>query len=189
MQQRWAAAGRSFAAVKGAYFPQSTNTGLRPNREWVSPGRYRRRILAAPGIGGEIRQLEELSPSVRPTQCRGDRPCRARWVIQLVIAAIGIRLQDAGEAVKVPRGMLVPAVARGVIESCQRRATAKGSVVPHKWDGRSSLRPAKNILSDPGANAVCGVRLLTARAVADLQPDVTRLPERSEDKRLVSAKP
>ena len=126
MQQRWAAAGRSFAAVKGAYFPQSTNTGLRPNREWVSPGRYRRRILAAPGIGGEIRQLEELSPSVRPTQCRGDRPCRARWVIQLVIAAIGIRLQDAGEAVKVPRGMLVPAVARGVIESCRRRATAKG---------------------------------------------------------------
>src|ERR1700730_12355338 len=39
--------------------------------------RDRRRILPAAGIRRDVRQLEELPPSVRPTQCCGDRPLRA----------------------------------------------------------------------------------------------------------------
>ena len=73
--------------------------------------RDRRRVLPAPGIGGNVGELEELPPSMGPTQSRGNRPLRARGVVQLVIAAVGVRLQDAGEAVKVPGRMLVPAIA------------------------------------------------------------------------------
>jgi len=75
--------------------------------------RDRRRVLAAPGIGRDVRELEELPPSMRPAKCGGDRPLRTRGIVQLVVAAIGVGLQDTGEAVKVARGMLMPAIARG----------------------------------------------------------------------------
>ena len=68
--------------------------------------RDRRRVLAAPGIGRDVRELEELPPSMRPAQCGGDRPLRTRGIVQLVVAAIGVGLQDTGEAVKVARGIL-----------------------------------------------------------------------------------
>ena len=58
-------------------------------------------------------------------------PARACRVVQLVVAAVRVGLQDAGEAVKVPRGMLMPAIARGVIKRCRRRAPAKWPVVTH----------------------------------------------------------
>ena len=58
-------------------------------------------------------------------------PWRARGVVQLVVAAIGVGLQDAGEALKMPRGMLLPAIARGVIERGRRRPAAKRPVVAH----------------------------------------------------------
>jgi hypothetical protein len=40
-------------------------------RDW----RDHRRALAAPGIGRDIRQLEELSAGMRPTEGSGDGPC------------------------------------------------------------------------------------------------------------------
>jgi hypothetical protein len=42
-----------------------------------SDWRDRRRLLAAPGIGRDIRQLEELPAGMRPTEGGGDRPLRA----------------------------------------------------------------------------------------------------------------
>jgi hypothetical protein len=73
--------------------------------------RDRSRILASPCIGGDVRQLEELSPGMGPAQRRRDRPLRARGIVQLVVAAIGIRLQDAAEGLQMPHGMFVPPVA------------------------------------------------------------------------------
>ncbi len=49
-----------------------------------------RRRLAAPCIGGDIGQLEELAAGVCPTQRRPDRALRSRWIIQPVRAGIGV---------------------------------------------------------------------------------------------------
>ena len=54
-------------------------------------------LLAAPGIGGDVGQLEELPPRMRPTQRRRDRPRQARRIVKLVVAAISVGLQNAGE--------------------------------------------------------------------------------------------
>ena len=93
--------------------------------------RDRRRVLAAPGVGRDVGQLEELPPRMGPTQRRRDRPLRARRIVEPVVAAIGVRLQDAGEAGQVPVGMLVPPVTRGVVERRRRRRAAEWPVVPH----------------------------------------------------------
>jgi hypothetical protein len=41
----------------------------------------------------------------------GDRPVHARGVIELVVAAVGVGLQDTGEAMKMTGGMLMPTIA------------------------------------------------------------------------------
>jgi hypothetical protein len=94
-------------------------------RDW----RDHRRALAAPGIGRDIRQLEELSAGVGPTKGGSDRSRRARGIVQLVVAAVGVSLQDTGEAVKMPYGMLVPAIARGIVESGRRRTSSERPIV------------------------------------------------------------
>jgi len=73
--------------------------------------RDRSRILASPSIGSDVRQLEELPPGMGPAQRRRDRPLRARGIVQLVVAVVGIRLQDAAEGLQMPQGMFVPPVA------------------------------------------------------------------------------
>ena len=88
--------------------------------------RDRRCVPAAPGIGRDVGELEELPAGVRPAQRGGNRPLRARGVVQRVVAAIGVGLQDAGEALQMPCGMLVPAVARGVVERRRRRRPPNG---------------------------------------------------------------
>ena len=60
--------------------------------------RDRSRILAPPCIGGDVRQLEELPPGMGPAQRRCDRSLGARGLVQLVVTAIGIRLEDAAES-------------------------------------------------------------------------------------------
>ena len=64
-----------------------------------------------------------------PTQRRSDRSLCARRFIELVVSAVSVRLQDAGEAFKVANGMLMPSIARGVIQRRRRCATVKGPVV------------------------------------------------------------
>src|SRR5262249_11654664 len=67
--------------------------------------------------------------SMAPAQCRRDRSLRTRRIVELIVPAIGICLQDTGEGLKMPGGMLVPAITRGVIQRRRWRATVKGPVV------------------------------------------------------------
>ena len=93
--------------------------------------RDRRCILPAPSIGGDVCQLEELPSRMGPAECGGDWPVRARGVVQLVVAAISIGLQDAGEAVKVERRMLMPAITRSIKKSCRRRTSRERPIIAH----------------------------------------------------------
>jgi hypothetical protein len=72
--------------------------------------RDRRGILSAPCIGGDVGQLEELTPGMGPAQCRRDRSLGTRWVVKRVVAAVGIGLQDAGEALQMALGMLLSSI-------------------------------------------------------------------------------
>src|SRR5262249_53949743 len=75
--------------------------------------------------------FKELPPCMAPAQCRRDRSLRTRRIVELIVPAIGICLQDASEGLKMPGGMLVPAITRGVIQRRRWRATVKGPVVTH----------------------------------------------------------
>src|SRR5262249_47600650 len=55
----------------------------------------RGRFLAAPSIGRDVRQLEELPSRMGPTECGDDRSLRARRIVQFVVAAVRVRLQAA----------------------------------------------------------------------------------------------
>ena len=91
--------------------------------------RDRRSGLSAPGIGRDVSQFKELPPCMGPAQCCRDRSLRSRRIVKLVVPAVGVGLQDAGEVPKMPRGMLMPSIARGVIQRRRRCATAKRPVV------------------------------------------------------------
>jgi hypothetical protein len=51
--------------------------------------------LAPCGLG-DVCQLEELAPPVRPRRRRKDRACTSRRFVERIVAAIGVSLQDAG---------------------------------------------------------------------------------------------
>jgi hypothetical protein len=57
--------------------------------------RDRWRFVPTPSVGRDIRQLEELPSSVRPTQGGGDRSLHSRGGVQLVVAAVGVRRMPA----------------------------------------------------------------------------------------------
>jgi hypothetical protein len=78
--------------------------------------RDRGRPLPTPRVRSNIGELEKLSPRVGPTQGGRNRSVSARGIVQLVIAAIGIGLQNATEVLQMPRRMLMPAITGGVIE-------------------------------------------------------------------------
>src|SRR5262249_42379928 len=63
------------------------------------------------------------------TQGGGNRPLRARGIVKLVVTAIGVRLKDTGEAMKMPGRMLVPTIARGVVERGRRCTSAERPIV------------------------------------------------------------
>ena len=84
--------------------------------------RDRRSGLSAPGIGRDVSQFKELPPCMGPAQCCRDRSLRSRRIVKLVVPAVGVGLQDAGEVPKMPRGMLMPSIARGVIQRVFLRA-------------------------------------------------------------------
>src|SRR5829696_1474019 len=86
-------------------------------------------VLAAPRIGGDVGELEELPACMRPTECRRDRALRAAGVVRPVVAAVGIGLEDAAEAVKVTLRVRTGAVARRIVEGRRRRPAAKGPIV------------------------------------------------------------
>lgn len=83
-------------------------------------------LFSAPCIGSDIDQLEELSPCMCPAQCVRNRSLRALGIVELVVPAIGVGLQDAGKGLKMLHGMLVLSIARGIIQRRSRCVTAKG---------------------------------------------------------------
>src|SRR4051794_15233837 len=111
------------AAVDDALdLEQSVDAPHGLKRDWRDHGS----VLAAPRIGGDIGELEELPACMRPTECRRDRSLRAASVVKPVVAAVGIGLQDAAEAVKVTLGMRTGPVSRRIVEGRRRRSAAKG---------------------------------------------------------------
>src|SRR5918994_3914788 len=87
-------------------------------------------VLAAPRIGSDVGELEELPACMRPTECWRDRALRTAGVVKPVVAAVSIGLQDAAEAAKVTLGMGTGAVARRIVEGGWRRPAAKSPIVP-----------------------------------------------------------
>jgi len=81
---------------------QDVNTPDRLQRD----RRDRSRILAPPCIGGDVRQLEELPPGMGPAQRRCDRCRSTRGIVERIVAAVGIGLQDADEVLKMLRGIV-----------------------------------------------------------------------------------
>jgi hypothetical protein len=55
-------------------------------------------LRLAPGIGGDIGQDEERPAGMHPARRFDDRPRLAIGLIQLVVAAISVSLEDAGIA-------------------------------------------------------------------------------------------
>src|SRR5690606_34191494 len=88
-----------------------------------------RGVLAAPRIGRDVSELEELPAGVRPAQRSCDRPLGTRGIVQLVVAAIGIGLQDAAEAAEMSRRMLAAPITRGVIERRRGSVPAERPVI------------------------------------------------------------
>ena len=71
-----------------------------------SDRRDRRRILAAPRIGGDAGQLEELASRMAPAQRLNDQAGFAIGKIEAVVAVKRVGLQNAGIAAEMPLGML-----------------------------------------------------------------------------------
>jgi hypothetical protein len=91
--------------------------------------RDRRRRSPAPGVLGDIGQFEERPAGMAPAERGRDRLRLAPRVIERIEAAIGVGLQDAGEALQMLYRMLAPAIARGVVEGGGRRGPAERPVV------------------------------------------------------------
>jgi hypothetical protein len=85
---------------------------------------------AAPGVAGNVGQLEELAPSVRPAKGRCHRPGGAVGIVEAVIAAIGVGLQDTAKHIQVMLGVRAGPIARGVEEGRRRIGAAERPVVP-----------------------------------------------------------
>ena len=92
-------------------------------------GRDRRRVLAAPRVGGDVGQLEELAPRMAPAQRLDDPPRLALGRIEAVVAAVGVGLEKAAPAREMAFGMLRRSVARGVEQRRRRSLSAERAVV------------------------------------------------------------
>jgi len=68
--------------------------------------RDRRCVLSVPCIGGNVGQFEELPPGMGPAQRRCDRSRSTRGIVERIVAAVGIGLRDAGEVLKMLRGIV-----------------------------------------------------------------------------------
>ena len=65
------------AGVEAVDRPLGVEDGVDADDRLAGERRDRRRLLAAAGGGGDVGELEELAPAMRPAQRLGDRPGRA----------------------------------------------------------------------------------------------------------------
>src|SRR5437867_5518477 len=96
--------------------------------------RDRRRGFAlrlATGILGHIRHDEERTAGMHPAGCFQDRPRFAIGLVQLVVSAVCVSLENPGVVGEMRLGMFARSVAR-VIEHCRRRrSAAERAIVAH----------------------------------------------------------
>ena len=84
---------------------QSVHAGHRRERD----RRYGVDGFALADIAGDVGQFEELPASPAPAQSADNRSWFAVLSVEVIVAAIGIGLQDAGPAVEMTVGMdLIP---------------------------------------------------------------------------------
>lgn len=67
---------------------------------------------------------------MRPTQRLGQRTRITIHLKQRIVAAIGVGLQNAGEALEMALGVLLSPIARGIVERCRRRLPTERPVIP-----------------------------------------------------------
>jgi hypothetical protein len=92
-------------------------------------GRFALRL--APGIRREISQDEEGPAGMRPAGRLDNRPRLAIGLVQLVVAAIGIGLEDPGITGQMPGRVLAAAIARIVEHRRRRVGSAERPVIPY----------------------------------------------------------
>jgi hypothetical protein len=107
--------------------------GVDPPHPFQRDGRDHRKLamcLAASGLG-DVRELEELAPTMGPTGGLKDRPAPSFGFIKGIVAAIGVGLQDAGPPLQMLSRMLAAAVARIIEHRRRRRRSREWSIVAH----------------------------------------------------------
>src|SRR6185436_12455995 len=88
-------------------------------------------LRLAPGVGGNIGQDKEWPAGMHPTRRLDDRPRLASGLVQLVVATIGIGLEDAGITGQMRLRVLAAAIARVIEHRCRRVLAAERPVVPN----------------------------------------------------------
>ncbi|MCY1301405.1 hypothetical protein D9M70_510160 [compost metagenome] len=115
---------------KSVDLPLDVEQGIHPFDGFKCHRRDRRGVLSALGIHGDVGQHEELAPRVRPAERLRQRTGIAINLEQWIVAAIGIRLKNAGEGLQVTFGVLLSPVSRSIIECRRRRLPAERPVIP-----------------------------------------------------------
>ena len=82
-----------------------------------------------PDVGRRCRPVRRTSAGHGPAQRAVDRPRARDRSVEVVVAAVGVGLQDAGARPQMPGGMGLLAVARGEEQRGRRRAAGEGPVV------------------------------------------------------------
>jgi hypothetical protein len=82
--------GQTGAGVEAVDRPLGTKDGVDADYGLVRERRDRGCLPAAPGGGGDVGELEELAPAVRPAERLGDRSGRAAVLVEAPEAGIGI---------------------------------------------------------------------------------------------------
>ena len=77
----------------------------------------------------DVGQNEELAPRMRPARRLPDRAGLAVREIELVVAVVGVRLQDAGVAREMRLRMLAPPIARVMEDRGRRPGAAERPIV------------------------------------------------------------
>ena len=66
---------------------------------------------------------------MRPAQRRRDRTLDAPGIVERIVPAVGVGLENAGEAAQVALGVFLPPIARGVVKSGWRGAPTERPII------------------------------------------------------------
>ena len=102
----------------------------------------RRDLLALAGLVLDVGQFEELAPGMRPAERAAHGRGLMACMIEVVVTAIGIGLQDACPARQVPGRVFHPSVCREVVECRRWRSAAERPVVAQICPEPGRLRAA-----------------------------------------------